>query len=49
MKKKSDAIFFENNKEQKIEVGRASMRPPFWILLDKESLRQVLTARYGSK
>jgi hypothetical protein len=51
MKKKSDFVFFENNKDKNVnvQIGRASMRPPFWILLNKESLRQVLTVRYGSK
>jgi hypothetical protein len=46
LKKVSDATF---TAKVNIPVGRASMKPPFWLILDKVNLRQVLTNRYGAK
>jgi len=45
LKKVSDATF---TGKVNIPVGRASMKPPFWLILDKENLWQVLTNRYGA-
>lgn len=46
-KKVNDYAFKTNTLD--IPVGRASMKPPFWLILDKVELRQVLTKRYGQK
>ena len=48
MKKISDGRV-KTNKGDIPLVGRASMKPPFWLILDNRTLRQVLTERYDKQ